>query len=143
MRDSADFDDYGVTRRGKKRGKFYADEPDTYAKRDRHLPRLVAEDAHDDTDGLPEGDRWSTWDQSTPTERGPRPHPKWLVTDLAAVDAELGIMKTGKEADVYLVRRYVPGTGCFTVTPVTWRAAARGSRGLIGQRPTGARSARR
>jgi len=110
MRDSADFDDYGVTRRGKKRGKFYADEPDTYAKRDRHLPRLVSEDAHDDTDGLPEGDRWSTWDQSTPTERGPRPHPKWLVTDLAAVDAELGILKTGKEADVYLIRRYVPGT---------------------------------
>jgi RIO kinase 1 len=109
MRDSADFDDYGVTRRGNKRGKFRYDEA-TYQKRDRHLPRLVAEDAHDDTDGLPEGDRWSTWDQSTPTERGPEPHPKWLVTDLAAVDAELGIMKTGKEADVYLIRRYVPGT---------------------------------
>jgi len=110
MRDSADFDDYGVTRRGNKRGKFRYDDEATYQKRDRHLPRLAAEDAHDDTDGLPEGDRWSTWDQSTPTERGPRPHPKWLVTDLAAVDAELGIMKTGKEADVYLIRRYVPGT---------------------------------
>ena len=75
MRDSAD-SDYGVTRPGKrgnskKRGKFYDDEA-VYAKRDRHLPRLQAEDAHDDTDGLPEGDRWSTWDQSTPTERGPR-----------------------------------------------------------------------
>ncbi len=114
MRDSADFDDYGVTRRGrsgnsKKRGKFY-DAEAVYAKRDRHLPRLQPEDAHDDTDGLPEGDRWSTWDQSTPTERGPRPHPKWLVTALAAVDSELGILKTGKEADVYLIRRYVPGT---------------------------------
>ena len=114
MRDSADFDDYAATRRGrsgntKKRGKFYDDEA-AFAKRDRHLPRLQAEDAHDDTDGLPEGDRWSTWDQSTPTERGPRPHPKWLVTDLAAVDSELGILKTGKEADVYLIRRYVPGT---------------------------------
>src|SRR6516165_4994322 len=108
MRDSADSDDYGVTRRVKsgksKRGKFYDDEQ-TYAKRDRHLPKLAAEDAHDDTDGLPEGDRWSTWDQSTPTERGPRPHPKWLVTDLAAVDTELGVLKTGKEADVYLLRR--------------------------------------
>ena len=52
-----------------------------------------------------------TCDQSTPTERGPRPHPKWLVTDLAAVDSELGVLKTGKEADVYLIRRYVPGTG--------------------------------
>ncbi len=111
MRYSADSDDdYGVTRRGnKKRGKF-RDDGASYEKRDRHLPRLVAEDAHDDTDGLPEGDRWSTWDQSTPTERGPRPHPKWLVTSLAAVDQELGILKTGKEADVYLIRRYVPGT---------------------------------
>jgi RIO kinase 1 len=109
MRDSADSDDYGVTRRGKKRGKFY-DDQQSYVKRNRHVPRLAAEDAGDPTDGLPEGDRWSTWDQSTPLERGPRPHPKWLVTDLAAVDAELGVLKTGKEADVYLVRRYVPGT---------------------------------
>ena len=111
MRYSADSDDYGVTRRGnngKKRGKFYDDEQ-SCVKRDRHLPRLAEEDASDATDGLPEGDRWSTWDQSTPLERGPKPHPKWLVTDLAAVDAELGILKTGKEADVYLVRRYVPG----------------------------------
>jgi len=109
MRDSADSDDYGVTRRGRrKRGKF--DDESTFAKRDRHLPRLRAEDAHDATDGLPEGDRWSTWDHSTPTERGPKPHPKWLVTDLAAVDWELGVLKTGKEADVFLVRRGVPGT---------------------------------
>jgi RIO kinase 1 len=111
MRDSADFDDYGVTRRGKKkRGKF-DDYQATYAKRDRHLPRLRAEGANDAADGLSEGDRWSTWDQSTPTERGPKPHPKWLVTDLAAVDYELGVLKTGKEADVFLVRRGVPGTG--------------------------------
>ena len=109
MRDSADSDDYGVTRRGKKRGKFRYDEA-TYEKRNRHQPKLAAEDAHDDTDGLPEGDRWSIWDQSTPTERGPKPHPKWLVTDLAAVDYELGVLKTGKEADVFLVRRGVPGT---------------------------------
>ena len=109
MRDSADFDDSGVTRRGRRRGKFNDDAP-AYAKRDRLLPRLEAEDAADATDGLPEGDRWSTWDQSTPTERGPKPHPKWLVTDLAAVDYELGVLKTGKEADVFLVRRGVPGT---------------------------------
>jgi RIO kinase 1 len=109
MRDSADSDDYGVTRRGKKRGKFRYDEA-TYEKRNRHQPKLAAEEAHDDTDGLPEGDRWSIWDQSTPTERGPKPHPKWLVTDLAAVDYELGVLKTGKEADVFLVRRGVPGT---------------------------------
>jgi len=75
MRDSADSDDYGVTRRGRKRGKF-DDYDRTYVKRDRHLPRLQAEDAHDATDGLPEGDRWSTWDQSTPLERGPKPPPE-------------------------------------------------------------------
>ncbi len=108
MRDSADSDDYGVTRRGRKRGKF--DDERSFVKRDRHRPRLQAEDANDATDGLAEGDRWSTWDQSTPTERGPRPHPQWLVTDLAAVDYELGVLKTGKEADVFLVRRGVPGT---------------------------------
>jgi len=109
MRDSADSDDYGVTRRGRKRGKFYYDES-VYAKRDRHLPRLAAEHANHDTDGLLEGDRWSTWDQSVPTERGPKPHPDWLVTELAAVDTELGVLKTGKEADVFLLRRGVPGT---------------------------------
>ena len=58
----------------------------------------------------PDGDRWSTWDQSTPTQKGPEPYPDWLVTELAAVDTELGIIKTGKEADVYLIRRGVPGT---------------------------------
>lgn len=38
------------------------------------------------------------------------PHPDWLVTELAATDTELGILKTGKEADVFLLRRAVPGT---------------------------------
>ena len=47
--------------------------------------------------------------RSIATQRGPRPHPGWLVTDLAAVDTELGILKTGKEADVFLIRRGVPG----------------------------------
>ncbi len=117
MRESADSYDtgssggarYGKPPRGKQRQRFDDDEP-KFAKRLAHRPRLKAEDADDPTDGLPEGDRWSTWDQSTPTERGPRPHPKWLVTELAAVDTELGILKTGKEADVYLVRRGVPDT---------------------------------
>jgi len=112
MRESAysfDAEWRGQPRRGKQRRRFDDDEPD-FAKRQGHRPRLAAEDAHDATDGLPEGDRWSTWDQSIPTERGPRPHPKWLVTELAAVDTELGVLKTGKEADVYLIRRGVPGT---------------------------------
>ncbi|WP_298331594.1 RIO1 family regulatory kinase/ATPase [Haloactinopolyspora sp.] len=66
-------------------------------------------------DGPPQGDRWSTWDQSTPTERGPLPHPDWVVTELAAVDTELGVLKTGKEADVFLVERAVPDTETGTL----------------------------
>ena len=90
--------------------RFDDDQP-LFAKRNRHRLALPAEDAFDSTDGLIEGDRWSTWDQSTVGERGPRPHPNWLVTDLAAEDTELGILKTGKEADVFLLRRAVPATG--------------------------------
>lgn len=57
--------------------------------------------------------RWSTWPAATPTERGPCPHPDWLVTSAAAFDTELGVVKTGKEADVFLIERAVPGaTGC-------------------------------
>jgi RIO kinase 1 len=58
-------------------------------------------------DGPASGDRWSTWDTA---QHGPEPHPDWLVTDPAAVDTELGVLKTGKEADVHLVQRAVPGT---------------------------------
>ncbi|MGI8447159.1 MAG: serine protein kinase RIO [Streptosporangiaceae bacterium] len=95
-------------RRRKRR--FDDDEP-TFAKRSRHRSALPAADALDAVDGLPDGDRWSTWDQSTAGDRGPRPYPGWLVTDLAAVDTELGVLKTGKEADVFLLRRGVPGGG--------------------------------
>jgi RIO kinase 1 len=41
---------------------------------------------------------------------GPQPRPDWVVTELAAVDEELGLVKTGKEAEVYLVERAVPET---------------------------------
>ncbi len=37
--------------------------------------------------------------------RGPEPLPDWVVTDRGAIDVELGILKTGKEADVFLVHR--------------------------------------
>ena len=114
MRDSADSYDpaFGRVRKtNAKRQRNRLDNEETFAKRDRHVKRLTAvEDAADATDGLAEDERWSTWDQSTPTERGPRPHPQWLVTDLAAIDTELGIVKTGKEADVFLLRRAVPAT---------------------------------
>jgi RIO kinase 1 len=85
-------------------GKRRFDDEETFAKRG-HKRQLEVVD-----DTPPDGARWSTWDQSTPTEKGPQPHPDWLVTELAAVDIELGVLKTGKEADVFLVERGVPGT---------------------------------
>lgn len=52
--------------------------------------------------------RWSTYWDVERLCRGPEPVPDWLVTDRAAVDTELGILKTGKEADVFLLERAVP-----------------------------------
>jgi RIO kinase 1 len=95
---------------GRRRGKQRFDDEPAMAKRRRGRRVLPSIEEFDATDGLPEGDRWSTWDQSVPTERGPKPHPDWLVTELAAVDTELGILKTGKEADVFLIRRGIPAT---------------------------------
>jgi RIO kinase 1 len=59
-----------------------------------------------DPDAPPEGERWSSWDGAT---HGPKPRPDWVVTELGAVESDLGVLKTGKEADVHLVRRWVPG----------------------------------
>ena len=55
-----------------------------------------------------EDQRWSTWTQVEPLCRGPEPRPDWVVTSQSALDTELGILKTGKEADVFLVDRGVP-----------------------------------
>src|SRR5215471_5027346 len=82
----------------------FDDDESLYDKRGQRQRLETVEDTPD------EGSRWSTWDQSTPTEKGPLPYPDWLVTELAAVDTELGVLKTGKEADVFLVERGVPGT---------------------------------
>jgi RIO kinase 1 len=97
-------------RRGRPRLDDENDQP-VFAKRNRYRRALPAADAYDAVDGLPDGDRWSTWDRSTAGDRGPQPYPAWLVTDLGATDTELGVLKTGKEADVFLLRRAVPGTG--------------------------------
>jgi RIO kinase 1 len=59
-------------------------------------------------DAPPEGERWSTWDGA---QHGPCPRPDWVITALGAVDADLGVLKTGKEADVHVVRRWLPGSG--------------------------------
>ena len=57
---------------------------------------------------LGSGQRWSTWLDVEPLSRGPEPRPDWVVTSHGAVDTELGILKTGKEADVFLVDRTDP-----------------------------------
>ena len=59
-------------------------------------------------DDLAEGQRWSTWLDVEPLCRGPEPRPDWVVTSQGAIDTELGILKTGKEADVFLVERADP-----------------------------------
>ena len=58
---------------------------------------------------LADDQRWSTWSSVEKGAHGPEPRPGWVVTDDAAVDTELGVLKTGKEADVFLVERAVPG----------------------------------
>jgi RIO kinase 1 len=45
---------------------------------------------------------FSSWPEA---QHGPDPRPDWVVTNHNALDTELGILKTGKEADVHLVRR--------------------------------------
>jgi RIO kinase 1 len=69
-------------------------------------PTFVFEfEAYDD---LSDGQRWSTWLSVEPLCRGPEPRPDWVVTSQGAVDTDLGILKTGKEADVYLLERADP-----------------------------------
>ncbi|MGW1226147.1 serine protein kinase RIO [Streptomyces sp. NPDC002530] len=55
--------------------------------------------------------RWSTWLDVERGSRGPEPRPDWVVTEQAAIDTELGILKTGKEADVFLLERAVDRIG--------------------------------
>ncbi|WP_372338937.1 serine protein kinase RIO [Actinoplanes sp. RD1] len=86
-------------RRGRR--KFDDDEPD-FVPRGRLEPQLSEE-----PDLPATGDRWSTWDGAL---HGPQPRPEWVRTEYGAVDTELGMLKTGKEADVFLVRRAVPDT---------------------------------
>ncbi|MFD3515367.1 serine protein kinase RIO [Streptomyces sp. NPDC058657] len=57
---------------------------------------------------LADGQRWSTWLSVEPLSRGPEPRPEWVVTTQGAIDSELGVLKTGKEADVHLIERADP-----------------------------------
>lgn len=90
-------------------------------------PRLVAEgrsgrveveidDTPSDVDGSDKVAPLSSYDVA---DHGPKPVPEWLVTDLNARDTRLGVMKTGKEADVNLLDRSVPGgPGCLLAVKV-------------------------
>lgn len=73
------------------------------------------------TDDLREGQRWSTFWDVERLCRGPEPAPDWVVADRAAVDTELGVLKTGKEADVFLLNRGVPGSPGVTLAAKRYR----------------------
>jgi RIO kinase 1 len=59
-------------------------------------------------DEVGDGQRWTTWYDVEPLCRGPEPRPSWVVESRGAIDTDLGILKTGKEADVFLVERADP-----------------------------------
>ena len=59
-------------------------------------------------DELGDGQRWSRWEDLEALMKGPEPRPDWVVTSSGASDTELGILKTGKEADVFLLERADP-----------------------------------
>jgi RIO kinase 1 len=60
---------------------------------------IRAQPAEDDYD---DGITYSTYPDAI---HGPEPVPQWVSASPAAIDTDLGVFKTGKEADVSLVRR--------------------------------------
>ena len=76
----------------------------------------------DDDEYVPHPRRRPDTDDGEPPERlgaadttlRPRPAPGSVVTDPGATDTDLGVLKTGKEADVHLLERAAPGRpGCL------------------------------
>ncbi len=63
---------------------------------------------------------YSTWDVAT---HGPEPRPDWVVTALAAIDTDHGVLKTGKEADVHLLSRAVPDGAHMLVAAKRYRGS--------------------
>lgn len=72
-------------------------------------PLSDADFSYEYTDDLRDDQRWSTWSSVQKLAHGPEPRPDWVITDDGAIDTELGVLKTGKEADVFLIERAVPG----------------------------------
>ncbi|MCW3158659.1 serine protein kinase RIO [Micropruina sonneratiae] len=75
------------------------------------------------SEDLGDDQRWSTWRQVDRSSRGPEPWPDWLVTSEAALDTELGVLKTGKEADVFLMERAVPGAESCLLAAKRYRSS--------------------
>jgi RIO kinase 1 len=117
-------DDYDIPPRRRKRR--FDDEPEPVrtgrlTQEERARLSQLREDAYAEPNVPGGGDRYSTWDSG---ERGPRPYPAWLVTELAAVDTELGVLKTGKEAEVHLLRRGLPdGSNSCLLAAKRYRAS--------------------
>ncbi|MEV0135070.1 RIO1 family regulatory kinase/ATPase [Dactylosporangium sp. NPDC050688] len=96
MRDN---DSFGASTR--RRRKFDDDDP-IFVKRSSPSTDPVWDVVEEETG-------WSSW--SAPgVQHGPAPIPDWVITEHAAKDTDRGVLKTGKEADVHLVERGVPGT---------------------------------
>jgi RIO kinase 1 len=106
-------------------------------------------DFHQIEDPQGEGQRFSTYWDVQPLCRGPEPRPGWVVADRAAVDTELGILKSGKEADVFLLERAVDGDADASVVmaakryrPEEHRSFHRSSRYTEGRRTRNSRDTR-
>ncbi|EWC59980.1 serine/threonine protein kinase [Actinokineospora spheciospongiae] len=117
-------DDAPRSARMRRRGGFDDDPQPTRSGRLTEAERArlarVRDDAYTKAQELPPGtDRWSTWGDA---DQGPAPRPEWLVTDLAAADTELGVLKTGKEADVFLLERAVPGGASCVLAAKRYRS---------------------
>jgi RIO kinase 1 len=90
---------------GSRRGRRRFDDESRAPRGRRPAPALEGPDPAGDVERA-EDLTYSTWLGAL---HGPAPRPAWVVTDLGAVDTELGVLKTGKEADVHLLERAVPG----------------------------------
>ena len=80
-------------------------------------PEAVTES---DFETVVEGVNYSTYDLAA---HGPEPIPNWVVTSFSAFDTPLGILKTGKEADVHLLDRTLPGVASSLLAVKTYRTA--------------------
>ncbi|WP_020498429.1 serine protein kinase RIO [Sciscionella marina] len=107
--DPADYEDYeDFTEREPRRARRrrFDDEPRPIRSgRLTEEAKALLENSKDDG-AQDEQERYSSYPDAVP---GPGPLPGWVLTESAATDTELGVLKTGKEADVHLIRRALPG----------------------------------